>query len=126
MGVGIEIIGEVGLATVAAGYVIVDHETDRTTPSQAPPNSLPYGTPEGMVIGVEREQRTETSPPGKRGVLFGPVIKDRFFRTGHQQIHIAEPSPLQGNGYLCRVGKRTSGILNCLGHTQFILSAPFQ
>ena len=123
---GKEIISEVGLSSVAAGDVIVNHNADRAPPIQVLLNLLLHGNLKRFAVRSKRREGTEEHPPWDCGILFGSVIKDRFFRRGHQQVDVAEPSSLQGTRHLCRVKKRLNDGLNEMCHNLFILSEPFQ
>lgn len=91
---GVEIIYQIGLAAVIPSDIIIGYETDRTAAIQIGFNSMPHGTSERFLIGGERKERMEKNSLRNWRMLFDPVMKDRFYRTGHQQLPTPEPSSL--------------------------------
>ncbi|MFQ6125265.1 MAG: hypothetical protein ACE5R6_11775 [Candidatus Heimdallarchaeota archaeon] len=126
VGVGIEIIGQIGGVPVAASHKIIDHAASGAAAIQVRLNSLPHGVPERRRIGVEGREGTEESPPWNLAVLFGVVIKNRFFRGGAQHVYIKEPGIEHGGRDLNRVEKSCGGVLDGICHEGRILSATFQ
>ncbi len=126
VGVGIEIIGQIGGVPVAASHKIIDHDASGAAAIQMGLNSRPHGVPERRRIGGEGREGTEESPPWDLVVLFGVVIKDRFFRGGDQHIYIKESGIEHGCGNLSRVEKSCCGVLDGICHEGRILSATFQ